>query len=242
MATSKVSRLARMAGLAIVLGGSAAGAGPWPREPGHHFLSFSHERDREGNSYSGLYGEYGFRPRTTLGYELGHTNVGETTALLWIQRALDDGEGPNRFAVSAGVGGVRTDQGWLGIGQVGASWGRGFEGLWGGGWMTAEARIRIAGSVDAVAAGLGLGDAASAYLTPETSAKLDMTLGFRPAERLMVVNQLRLEQRPDADFSAKLALSVIGDVGGPAKIELGVIQPLTGPGEPALKLGSWVEF
>ena len=75
--------------LALLIAGSVAEAGPWPREKGEIFLSFSEERDREGNSYTGLYGEYGLNPRSTLGFELGHSNAGETSAMIWWQRALD---------------------------------------------------------------------------------------------------------------------------------------------------------
>ena len=79
----------------LILAGPAAEAGPWPRAPGTKFLSLSVERDRESNSYTGLYAEYGMDARNTLGFELGHTNVGETSAMIWWQRALDDGSGPN---------------------------------------------------------------------------------------------------------------------------------------------------
>lgn len=70
-----------------------AQAGPWPREPGGVFTSLSAERDRNGNLYSGLYAEYGLNPRNTVGVEIGRASVGETTGLIWLQRALDAGEG-----------------------------------------------------------------------------------------------------------------------------------------------------
>ena len=59
---------------------------------------------------------------------------------------------------------------------------------------------------------------------------------------LMLVNQLRLEERDDTGFSSKLVVSVVGDLLGPAKLELGVIGPLSGQGEQAIKIGTWFEF
>lgn len=58
----------------------------------------------------------------------------------------------------------------------------------------------------------------------------------------MLINQFRFEQRDDTGFSGKLAISAVRDLWGPAKLELGLIEPLTGEGERAVKLGTWVEF
>ena len=58
----------------------------------------------------------------------------------------------------------------------------------------------------------------------------------------MLVNQLRLEERDDTGFSSKLVVSVVGDLLGPAKLELGGIGPLSGQGEQAIKIGTWFEF
>ena len=135
-----------LAVLMLILAGPAAEAGPWPRAPGTKFLSLSVERDRESNSYTGLYAEYGMDARNTLGFELGHTNVGETSAMIWWQRALDDGSGPNRWVVSMGLGGFSRDGHTDPVGQIGAAWGRGFEGFMGGGWMSVETRVKFAAS------------------------------------------------------------------------------------------------
>ena len=40
----------------------------------------------------------------------------------------------------------------------------------------------------------------------------------------------------------KMQFLVVRDLTGPAKIELGVIMPLAGEGEPALKIGTWIQF
>lgn len=220
----------------------AAQSSPWPRDPGGAFISLSAEQDRDDNRYTGLYAEYGLSPRYTLGVEIGYTNVGETSGLIWLQRTLDKGEGPNRFSASIGLGAVERDGRLFPVGQIGAGWGRGFETPIGGGWITVEGRVKIAGGMDLVVLTQALTPTEDSYLTPETVAKGEMTFGLRPTDNLMVINQLRLERRPDEAFSAKLASSVVHDLIGPVKMELGVILPMTGAGEQAVKIGSWLEF
>ena len=41
---------------------------------------------------------------------------------------------------------------------------------------------------------------------------------------------------------AETATTLVRDLGGPAKGELGVVLPLWGEGEPAVKLAIWVAF
>lgn len=217
-------------------------AGPWPRGQGDHFLSLSSEIDRDDNSYHGLYGEYGLSARTTLGYEIGHSNAGERSLILWFQRSLDDGNGPYRFTWQTGAGVIDRAGTLSPVAIGGLALGRGFEGVLGGGWVTAEARVKIAGVTDLDASFQDLGATALAYLTPETTIKADLTLGFRPRPKTMWINQLRLEQRQDEDISGKVATSVVYEISGPLRVEAGVILPLSGPGEQAVKIGSWLEF
>ncbi|WP_374299955.1 hypothetical protein [Paracoccus sp. (in: a-proteobacteria)] len=217
-------------------------AGPWPREAGHSFMSLSGERDDAGNSYTGLYAEYGLSRRRTLGLEVSHTNVGETSAMLWYQKSLDGGAGPNKLAYSMGIGAIRRDGELLPLSQVALMWGRGFSGPWDGGWLTAEARLKVAGKTEEVTVREGLTSIEYAYLTPEIVSKLDLTVGLRVTPDWAVVNQLRLEARKDDDSSAKLASSVVYDLSGPARLEIGFVAPLTGPSEPAVRIGTWLEF
>ena len=218
-----------------------AGAGPWPREPGAHFLSVSVDRDRDGNQYSALYGEYGLTPRYTLGYELGHSNAGESSAIFWLQRAMGRGDGANRLSMSVGVGAIRRGDETLPVGQVVSGWGRGFDGIWDGGWITAELKMKVtARSKDDPVVTQAVGTLAA--LTPEFSTKADLTLGLRRNSSLMIINQLRLEKPQDEDLTASLASSVVRDLVGSTKIELGVVTPISGPVEPAVRLGTWLEF
>jgi len=234
----------------LALSGSAV-AGPWPREEKGVFLSFSGERDVQGNAYSSLYAEYGLRPRLTLGLELGRSSGGETSAMFWLQRALDRGEGPNRFSAALGMGGLERRGEYLPLAQIAVGWGRGFDSLPvlrrvpRGGWLSVEVRYKIAGAMkdeaeiaELAARGAGL----LSYLTPESEAKAELTLGWHAGESLMLIGQVRAEEREDSGFGAKLAVTAVRDLIGPARLELGMIEPLSGPGERAVKLGLWVAF
>ncbi|MFN4060166.1 MAG: hypothetical protein ACK4IA_05365 [Paracoccus hibiscisoli] len=224
--------------LALLLPLSAQ-AGPWPREVGQTFLSLSGERNRAGASYASAYGEYGLTPRSTLGVELGRT-TGETTAILWWQRALDDGQGVHRIALQSGVGAVRRGDDLLPLAQGALSWGRGFD-RWGGGWMTAQILARMTGGAPDPR-GPDMPSLAASFLTAKRVVKADLTLGLRPRDGLMVINSLWLEDRQDEGFAARLAPSLVFDAPGPIQIELGVVQPLTGRAEQAVRLGTWLEF
>lgn len=248
-------RLARCLLLIALLMSGAASAGPWPREVKGVFMSLSTERDRDGNSHAGLYGEYGLTPRNTLGVEVGRSNAGETSALIWLQRARDPAAGPDRWAMSLGAGVVERNGTAFPVARAGAAWGRGLDAVPGlrriprGGWLSAEAQLNVAGAMkdeDELRELAGSGASGLGYLTPEAEVKAALTLGWHATTATMLVNQMRFEEREDTGFSSELASSLVYDLGGPAripaKIELGVTAPLSGPGEQAVKLGTWVEF
>ncbi|MDF3853533.1 hypothetical protein ACDP63_11740 [Paracoccus sp. P2] len=236
--------------LACMVLADPALASPWPRQVKEIFLALSAERDARGNGYAGLYGEYGLR-RRTLGFELGRSSAGETSAMIWLQRPLGRGRGADRWALSLGSGVIERNGIYMPVGQVGAGWGRGFDAvplldrIPGGGWLAVEARVKVAGKLrdEAEIAQLAASGAGRlAYLTPETSVKAEVTLGWHATERLMLIGQLRLEDRQDSGFSSRLAASAVRELFGPVKLELGAIGPLSGQGEAAVKLGFWVGF
>ncbi|SIR02112.1 hypothetical protein SAMN05421641_12123 [Paracoccus thiocyanatus] len=237
--------------LVFLLLAGPASASPWPRAVKGVFLALSVERDAAGHSYTGLYGEVGRRPRLTMGVELGRSSAGETSSLVWLQRALDRGRGPDRWAAAIGLGAVERDGQAMPLAQVALGWGRTFDSLpvlrraRGGGWVSAELRYKVVGALkdeEEMAALAAQGASSLRYLTPEATAKAEVTVGWHMAEALMLVHQLRLEDREDTGFASKIAVSAVRDLLGPLKLELGLIAPLSGPGERAAKLGLWVEF
>lgn len=232
---------------ALMLLSPAAAAGPWARALGGFFAALTVEQDRDDNRHTSLYTEYGLGARDTLGLELGDT-TGERTVLLWWQRALGADDGPNRWAVSLGLGAVRREGRHHPLGQIGTGWGRGFDSvpvlraIPGGGWLAVETRSKLAAITEEFPDEPNVIWEDPTYLTPEATHKLDLTMGWHARENLMLINQFRFEERDDTGFSSKLAISAVGALWGPAKLELGVIEPLSGQGETAVKLGTWFEF
>lgn len=230
--------------LLLPLAGSAT-AGAWLRADGTTFMSLSHEQDRAGNTYTGLYAERGLGGRNTLGFRLDHSGAGQTGALVWWQRSLDDGSGPNRWTVSLGVGAVDRGGSLLPAGEVAAAWGRGIANPLGGSWFTVETRLNVVGDPKDTPAATDDATRGARYLgnlATQTAIKTDVTLGVQLTPSMVVINQIRFEQAEDTGFSSKLSTSLVRDLKGPAKLELGIMAPLSEQGEPALKVGTWLEF
>lgn len=226
---------------ALLIGGTVAKAGPWPRDDGAVFLSLSQERDADSNAYTSVYGEYGLGPRQTLGVEAGRNTFGDASFLIWLQQAF--GSGAVRYATSLGMGLAREEDENMPVGQIGLSWGRGFGTRWGDAWVASETKFSLAARRTTETVRLSpTTQMLYEYLVPDTGVKSELTLGLKPWDGTMLIGQVRMQQTVDRDFAASLATSVVRDVGKRMKIELGVIGPLTGDSEPGLKIGTWIAF
>ncbi|WP_118135256.1 hypothetical protein [Oceanicella sp. SM1341] len=221
--------------LVLPLAGPVLG-GAWPRGEGQAFLSLSAligspaeefplPRTEFGSRVE-LYGEYGITEHWTAGLDLAHApgDFGETTGIVFLRRTLWQGE-RDVFALSFGAG-MRhdEDEGSSARLRPGASWGRGFETAWGGGWMGIESSVEFNPPED----GLIL--------------KLDATLGLRPTERWMVLAQLQNTRITDGGTYVKLEPSVGYRVSDSSRIVLGVNIGLHGDTDVGVKLSNWVEF
>ncbi len=233
---------------AMLLMPAAVEAGPWAREQGTYFVALSAEKDSAGGHYHSLYGEYGLNPRLTLGLQFGVSGE-ETSGLIWLQRARSTGA--NQWSSSFGLGAVRRDGKTVPVMQTSIAWGRGTDSIpllkrmRGGGWVAVDLQTTIAGKIEGGARETDdphIIYESPEYLTPETTFKAQGTLGWNATDKLKLINQLRLEDRDNTGFSAKWAGALVFAVHGPLKIELGASHPLSGDGEAALKLGTWVEF
>ncbi|WP_041669196.1 hypothetical protein [Cereibacter sphaeroides] len=216
-------------------------AGPWARETGRVFLTLSQQQDGAGESWTGLWAEYGLTPRITLGLDAGRSGRGDGKLILWAQKAWE--RGPHRIAASAGLGAVRLEGALAPLAQLGGAWGRGIETRFGPGWLALEMRGIVTGRNVTLEQRLDAQTVATvAFLVPETSAKAELTLGLSPRDRLKVIEQLQLEYGRDSGFDARLATSLVYDLARPTKLEMGLILPIESASEPALKLGLWLEF
>ncbi len=225
--------------LMLLLWPSLSVAGAWPREKGGVFLSFStttrpsaqtHATQIDELAHSAensLYAEYGLTPRITLGFDgmmTDSTSYGQ--ALIFARVALGDQAARNRYAASFGVGQfidtvIDTDHleaEHTTLTRLGLHYGRGLA----RGWIGA--------------------DAYATQKSDGTSLKLDATWGLKPWDRWMFIAQVQAGQPAEGDSYANFAPSVVWKMTDRVSLEVGLVQPLQGEGEPALKLGSWTEF
>ncbi len=223
----------------LMLAPAPASAGPWPRDKGHAFVSLSHEGSGTDDGWTALYAEYGLTPRWTLALDMGQS-ADKTTALLIVQRAVGAQDGPGRLAFSSGIG-LETGPGSQAFGMMGAAWGRSLGTPLGPGWLAVEPQLRM---------GVALSEDwpptlvldVDGTLATTASAKLDVTLGATLRPGLIVMGQLLAEQQRDGEPRARFVAAAVRSVGGRARLQLGLSTPVTGEGETALKLGTWLEF
>ena len=140
-----------LAAAALALVADPAQSGAWPREPGGGFVSARAdlETTHSGPAASfGLYGEYGLTRRLTLVGQFSNSDQPFTVsrAAIGLTFALSPLDAVNRFAIGLGVStppdlvGVMTQTRL----ETSLHWGRGFESRFGGGWVTATARLLFA--------------------------------------------------------------------------------------------------
>ncbi|MEL7211728.1 MAG: hypothetical protein AAGK92_03635 [Pseudomonadota bacterium] len=214
-------------------------AGAWPREKGGVFLSFSTATRASTQAHAtnvpelahsaenSLYAEYGLTPRITLGFDGMMTDsVSYGQALVFARVALGDQEAANRYAASFAIGQFidtvidtdHLDAEHTTLTRLGLHYGRGLK----NGWIGA--------------------DAFATQGATGTDLKLDATWGLKPWERWMFIAQLQSGQPAEGDSYMNFAPSVVWRMNKRVSLEVGVIHPLHGDGETALKLGTWTEF
>lgn len=215
------------------------------------FLFFLGEWDCDGNSYVSFYGEYGLLLCSMLGFELGCSNVDESSVMLWWQCVLDWGQGLNCWMIFIGIGMLDCKYEYLLLVQMGVVWGCGLDmilWLWcllGGGWFVVELCIKVVGVIkdqvemqEFVVVDVSF----LVYIIFEMVVKFELIFGWYVIDSLMLINQLQFEDCDDIGFFSKFVIFGVCDLWGFVKLELGVIVLLFGLGEVVVKLGSWLEF
>jgi hypothetical protein len=233
-----------MALLGLAGAAGPAASGPWAREAGEAFLSFSISGDGSTGSLAAVdmdlshhvsvYGEYGVGRRMTLAGRVGRGDTSRE-AMIVLRYTLTPSDAPWQVAIEGGAG-LRTgaaisDTRLL---RLGASIGRGFGGVdtprW---WLP----IRHEGgwtSLDAT----GLYDIA----TGELNWQAEATLGMAVSDRLRLMLQLKAEDWPDDATAytvtpgAALSLSDDTTLQAGARLGLGDEQTL------GVSLGLWHSF
>lgn len=224
-----VLRVSICTGLIAAASPNPAHAGPWPREAGQAFLSFSSvtsmdrmDRSRLPEYDAALYGELGVGRRLTFGTDLYHGPT-DFSHVAFVRRPITRAAAKHQVAVSVGFGqqgdGTRTDTLWL----AGLHWGTGFDTRWGGAWTTVDAQIRRpAGGGDIL--------------------KLDATLGVKPGENWMIYGQIQAAHYPGTDRSAMAEVSLVRKIGKRFSLQTGLVYGIRNDTRAGVKLGLWTEF
>jgi len=196
-------------------------AGPWLREKGESFLSFSLEADLlEGGDFAAFYGEYGWSERTTVGLDLGGHSGEMSKALIFVRRHFGTAPGGMLLAVELGSGLAGGDRAL----RPGLSFGRGFDWKGHSGWLVLDARALI----------LDEGR--------ETAWEGDLTFGFRAFRQSRAILQLQARQPVSGDAQIKLAQSWVIERAPGRHLEIGMTAGIRNSDALALKLALWHSF
>lgn len=200
-------------------------AGPWLREKGAGFLSFSTiqkkaERLTDPLAYMSLYAEYGLRESLTLGLDLGGDDLGKYKAILFALRPIRTLGDQTRLTAEFGLGVVNDNF----VLRPGVALGRGFQTFGKPGWLSLEMR---------------------AEMTPELKSfelGTDLTLGLSPWERGKVIFQVQSGgTMADPDY-LRVAPSFVYEIKPGRHLEIGATAGLKNTEKYGIKLGVWRSF
>lgn len=219
--------------LFFVMLAGLAHAGAWPRGAGKAFVASSVDQD-----HARVFSEYGIRGDWTLGIESA-LPFGRNLPDITLSLSHPVWKGKGGAILSAGVAverrGALTFDGrgfvlWEPETAVraGLFLGYGFQSRFGNGWAVAEAQIehslpRSSGGVTA------------------SAVKLDLTLGLRPTDRLLIMAQLQTMQVIGGQRFVRLETTT-GLKFGNRTLIFAPSYPVGAPGPIRLKLGLWMEF
>jgi hypothetical protein len=205
-------------------------AGPWLREKGSSFTSFSFSASMNLDAHSTGFFEFGITPTSTVGLDVGFSRYNSGDKLgygtLFLRRALGPTDRPNKFAYEVGIGGTYggTNRDLIPHFKTGLTWGRGIEFKGKGGWLTMDTGVLWnLHNYDHV-------------------IKVDTTLGLRFTDFTTGILQLNLANQTDETFGFFEPSLVFSPRNMDLKVQIGLITPLESGGKTSLKLGLWREF
>lgn len=221
--------------LTSLLCAQGAAAGPWPRAEGTGFAALTPQIDgrsiaraRDGApAFGQVYAEFGASQDWTVGVDARQTGTRseDWTGLAFARRHLWSGEQGDVISAELGVGYLSSpDDDAQARLRPGLSWGRGYGGDWGAGWL----------SVDASAEFQDAGGA-PAY-------KADFTAGLKTEGGMMLIMQVQTERRADGEVGARLAPSAVMTLSDGVQMQLSVAAGVMNDNSASVKLGTWLEF
>lgn len=205
-----------------------ASAGPWLREKGSSFVASSVAINRQLDSATQTYLEYGLSEKTTLVADVGmarlQTILTGGSVTLSLRRAIGPPDRASKLAYELGGGVEWTGTQTLPHLRTALSWGRGM--TWGkkSGWMTVE------GSV--------LWDLTNALHV----RKLDTTLGINLTDATSAMLQLYTAHSAGEGLVTLAPSVVFTPFKGKFRLQIGSETEIRSPENSALKIGLWREF
>lgn len=226
IAASVTGRIAVILVSGALVAPTPLAAGPWPRDDGSAFLSFTQNyEDGAVPGYSAAYAEYGVNRRVTLVLRFGKGNDAERSLTAALRLPFGSGAGPHLFAGELGVGVRRPPRPRPAAGVLRGAlhWGRGFASRMGNGWASAEL------------------SAERRKEEGRTVRKLDMTVGLNLPESRHVIGEVRL-YRAGGRSETLLAASFVTPVRKGVKVQLGVTYNLDDTAKAGIFTAGWLEF
>ena len=220
-------RLAPAILVMLLLLAPAAHAGAWLRDKGAGFLvlSVSLRQAPVGLHHeTGVYGEYGARPRLTLGIDINNRSDLTGHALGFVRLPLSSPGRRTLLTLDLGVGGHFDNPGWNPMARATLSLGRNFASGWGGGWVGIDA-----------AYGRRFGQ-------PQGAIKLDAAIGLSSGPRFRPLLQVESYHVPGvgSDWTATASVMIDGRRGRTWVI--GLQHGSTLAGQVGIKAGLWRSF
>ncbi|MDX1785729.1 MAG: hypothetical protein R3210_06335 [Roseovarius sp.] len=210
--------------LLLLLPGQAL-AGPWLRDAGRGFLSYSvtlEDAQAYGaaGGYGTIYAEYGLRSNLTLGLDLGSDERGQYKAFAFAVLPLLSQSRDTKVTAEFGLGMIDDEA----VARPGIATGRSFELLDRFGWMSIETRAEI---------GIESGDVA---------VKTDLTLGYNPGPRSKWMVQLQHGRSLADPGYLRVVPSVVIETHPGRHIEFGVTAGIRNAAAFGIKFGVWRTF
>jgi len=222
---------------------SLALAGPWARDPGAAFLSYTLSADStqdaitdgsfDGRLYNSFYGELGLGRRLTFGFDIGGDEE-STLGSGFVRYTFTRNAAPWQAAADLGIGWRDSDSSETAdLYRIGISVGRGLQSRelgWlpfvtaQGGWF----------SVDSYA-----------LIDPDGTQTLwqsEATFGLFFGERLGAIAQLKAEEFPGDDLAVTASPSLLWRFGERTTGQIGARFGIQGSQEVGLRAGLWQEF
>jgi hypothetical protein len=133
--------------LSLLLAAPPAWSGAWLREKGAAFTAASvtafKDPDGRYDYKTGLYAEYGYRPKLTIGLDIEENRDLYGHALVFARLPVADFDKWGRFAVELGAGAHHRYRDAWAMYKLTLSYGKGFRTGWGNGWVAVDTALEL---------------------------------------------------------------------------------------------------